>query len=70
MFNPFSVKLLSDNKELLINKIKQLGLSDIDTNLSIEQLKDKLADLSISIKTKNIEERKRELKAYKELPDI
>jgi len=48
LFNPFTVKLLSDNKDLLINKIKQLGLSDIDTSLNIEQLKDKLADLSIS----------------------
>jgi len=70
LFNPFSIKLLSDNKDLLINKIKQLGLLDIDSSLSIEQLKDKLADLSTSIKTKNIEERKRELKDYKELPDI
>ncbi len=70
LFNPFTVKLLSDNKDLLINKIKQLGLSHIDTSLNIEQLKDKLADLRLSIKAKNIEERKRELKDYTELPDI
>lgn len=70
LFNPFSIKLLSDNKELLIKQIENLGLYEFDKTVSIEKLKDILDDLRISIKSKNIEEKKRELKDFKELPDI
>jgi hypothetical protein len=70
IFNPFKLKLLSDNKELLIAKLKTLGLTKIDKTLDIEKLKDIFDDLKISVKAKNIEEKKRELKDYKELPDI
>jgi len=70
IFNPFSLSLLSDNKELLINKIENLGFSEFDKELDIENLKDVLDNLRISIKLKNIDEKKRELKDYKELSDI
>lgn len=70
LFNPFSVKLLSDNKDLLIKQIENLGFLKIDKSASIEELKDILDSLRISVKSKNIEEKKRELKDYKELPDI
>lgn len=70
LFNPFSVNLLSDNKELLIEKIKLLGIQDVDSSLEIEELKDVLDELKISVKQKNIEEKKKELKDYTELSDI
>lgn len=70
IFNPFTISLLSDNKELLITKIKTLGLTEVDEDLSIENLKDIFDDLKLTVKAKNIEEKKRELKDYKELPDI
>lgn len=70
IFNPFTLSLLSDNKELLIAKLKTLGLTEIDETLDIENLKDIFDDLKITVKAKNIEEKKRELKDYKELPDI
>ena len=70
LFNPFSIKLLSDNRELLIKQIEKLGLSEFDRSISIEELKDILDRLRISVKSKNIEEKKKELKDYKELPDI
>ncbi|MFA9188908.1 AlwI family type II restriction endonuclease [Flavobacterium magnesitis] len=70
LFNPFSINLLSDNKDLLIKQIENLGLLKFDKTASIEELKDVLESLRISIKSKNIEEKKRELKDYKELPEI
>lgn len=70
IFNPFTLSLLSDNKELLIAKLKTLGLTEIDETLNIENLKDIFDDLKLTVKAKNIEEKKRELKDYKELPDI
>lgn len=70
LFNPNSIKLLSDNKDLLIKQIESLNLFDFDKTASIEELKDILDSLRISVKSKNIEEKKRELKDYKELPDI
>lgn len=70
LFNPFNLKLLSDDKELLVNKLKSLGVAKIDASLDIESLKDILDEVKISVKAKNIEEKKRELKDYNELPDI
>lgn len=70
LFDPSSIPLLSDNKELLVNKIEKLGVTDFDKELEIEVLKDLLDELRISIKSKNLEEKKKELKDYKELPDI
>lgn len=70
LFNPFALNLLSDNKLYLIEKIRKLGLADVDTSLDNEKLKDILDEQRISIKKQNIEERKNELKDYKELPDI
>lgn len=70
IFNPFSLPLLSDKKELLINKIENLGVTEFNKGLDIESLKDFLDDLRTSIKSKNIEKKKKELKDYKELPDI
>jgi hypothetical protein len=70
IFNPYSLPLLSDNKELLVNKIEKLGAKDFNKELDIESLKDLLEELRSSIKSRNIEEKKKELKDYKELPDI
>ena len=70
LFNPFNVQLLSDNKDLLLKKLATLGLSKVDITLEIEQLKDIYDELKIVVKTKNIEEKKKELKDYKELPGI
>lgn len=70
IFNPFTLNLLSDNKELLIAKIKTLGLPDIEETIDIESLKDIFDTLKTTVKAKNIEEKKRELKDYRELPDI
>ena len=70
LFNPFTLNLLSDDKLLLLEKIKKLGLTDTDTSLDVENLKDILDELHLSIKTRNIEEKKKELKGYRELPDI
>lgn len=70
LFNPFSIIILSDNKELLIRKLESLGLSDFDKTKDIEDLKDILDALKIQVKSKNIEEKKRELKDYKEFEDI
>jgi len=70
LFNPYSVKLLTDNKDLLINKIQKLGEIKIKQSLTIEELKDILDNLQISIKAKNIEAKKNELKDYKEIEDI
>jgi hypothetical protein len=70
LFNPYSVKLLTDNKNLLINKIKKLGEIKIKDSLTIEELKDILDNLQISVKAKNIETKKKELKDYKEIEDI
>ena len=70
IFNPFSLKLLSDDKNLLIKKLEVLGLTEINKTLDIENLKDLLDELILSVKSKNIEEKKKELKDYNELPDI
>ncbi|RUA31881.1 MAG: AlwI family type II restriction endonuclease [Bacteroidetes bacterium] len=70
LFDPYKITLLTDNKELLITKIRKLGASQIDESLSIEGLKDVLDALQISVKTKNIEEKKKELKDYKEIKEI
>lgn len=70
LFDAFSLPLLSDNKALLINKIENLGVKEFDKELDIESLKDLLDELKLSIKSRNIEEKKKELKDYKELPNI
>jgi len=70
LFSPDSVLLFSDNRELLIRKIEELGLQVADKTIEIEKLKDLLQELRAGIKAKNIEERKQELKDFKELPQI
>jgi len=70
LFSPTSLKLFSDNKELLISKIEKLGHPILDKSIETEDLKDLLQELRIGIKKRNIEERKKELKDYKELPQI
>jgi hypothetical protein len=70
LFNPFSIKLFSDNKKLLISKIKKLGFIKINETLGIEELKDQLEILTKSVKSSNIRERKRELKDHTKLPEI
>lgn len=70
LFSPTSLRLFSDNKELLISKIEQLGYTVSDKDIEIEELKDLLHELRQGIKEQNIEERKKELKDYKEFPQI
>lgn len=70
LHNPFTLTLFSDDKNRLIEKIENLGLDNFDKTLEVEELKDILDKLRISIKSKNIEQKKKELKDYKEFPDI
>lgn len=70
LFNPYSIKLLTDDKTLLVEKIKNLGDTKVDTSLQIEELKDTLDSLQIAVKAKNIEEKKKELKYYKGVDEI
>ncbi|WP_306012411.1 MULTISPECIES: AlwI family type II restriction endonuclease [unclassified Allomuricauda] len=70
LFNPFSIKLLTDDKNLLVGKIKKLGNTAVDSSLETEELKDILDSLQIEVKAKNIEEKKKELKDYKEVDEI
>jgi len=70
LFDPNSVQLLSDNKDQLLNKISSLGFEVNNDTATIEELKDILDELKISIKEKNIEETKKGLKNYDELPEI
>jgi len=70
LFSPTSIKLFTDNKKLLIDKINKLDNNVITKNLSIEFLKDILYNLREKIKHHNIETKKKELKNHKELPQI
>lgn len=70
LFAANSPQLFSDNRELLIQKIEELGQPITDKTIAIEGLKDILQELRADIKARNIEERKQELKDYKELPQI
>lgn len=70
LFSPNSLQLFTDNRDLLIHKIEELGNPVIDKTISIESLKDILEELRLNIKAKNIEERKQELKDFNELPQI
>lgn len=70
LFSSSNLQLFSDNKDLLIQKIEKLGQTISDSSIEIEDLKDILQELREGIKIKNIEERKKELKDYKELPQI
>lgn len=70
LFDPYSIKLLTDDKNLLVEKIKKLGVAEVDRSLQVEELKDILDSLRIAVKEKNIEEKKRELKDYKEIDEI
>lgn len=70
LFNPFNIKLLTDDKELLISKIRKLGREIENISLGIEELKDILDRLLNEVKAKNIAEKKKELKDYKEIGNI
>lgn len=70
LFSPISLKLFSDDKDLIIDKLKSLGETSIDTSLDIETLKDLLQLLQEQIKADNIKEREKELKDRNELPQI
>ncbi|NDP23114.1 MAG: AlwI family type II restriction endonuclease [Paludibacter sp.] len=70
LFSSKSLQLFSDNRELLIRKIEELGEEVIDKTIEIEKLKDVLQELRADIKGRNIEERKQELKNIQELPQI
>ncbi|MCR9103069.1 MAG: AlwI family type II restriction endonuclease, partial [bacterium] len=70
LFDPFAIELLTDDKDLLIGKIRKLGRENVDVSLDTEELKDILDDLQNEVKAKNIEEKIEELKDYKEIGEI
>ena len=70
LFSPDSLKLFTDDRDLLIQKIEELGKTVIDKTIEIEVLKDILEELRLNIKAKIIEERKQELKDFKEFEQI
>ncbi len=70
LFDPYSVKLLTDDRDSLIKKIKKLGNKTVDSSLEIEELKDILDSLKIAVKEKNIKEKEKELKHYKDVDEI
>lgn len=70
LFSSNSLQLFTDDRELLIHKIEELGKSVLDKTVDIEELKDILQELREGIKARNIEERKQELKDFKEFPQI
>ncbi len=70
LFSKESINLFSDNKNLLIKKIHKFDKFINLKNKSIEELKDLLDDLEVKIKNNNIEEKKKELKYYRENQEI
>jgi len=70
LFNPFAIKLLTDDKDFLIEKIRKLGREIVDISIGTEKLKDVLYDLQNKVKVKNIEEKIEELKDYGEIGGI
>jgi len=70
LFDPSAISLLSDDKNLLINKLKSLGVNKINKKLDVETLKDFLDDAINKVKNENIEKKKYELKNYNEYDDI
>lgn len=70
LFSTENVTLFNDDKDLLTTKMSALGVSDVDTSLSIEELKDQLEALQIRIREDNIQSNVAQLKTYEELPDI
>ena len=70
LFSLSSITLLSDDKELLLQKITKIDSSKANQNLDIEELKDILFNLEEQIKLSNIENTKADLKSQTALPDI
>lgn len=70
LFDPFNTKLLSDDRDLIIEKIVKLGFEKFNKDAELEILKDILEEVQTNLKYQNIEEKKKELKDYKELDDI
>ena len=69
LYDPNSLVLLNDNKELLQAKLTQLGVK-VDFSDDIEVLKDQLEIVSRTIKSSNIEAKKKEIKSSSGFDDI
>lgn len=70
LFEPSTVQLLSDNKQLLIEKLAALKYVVEDTSQNIESLKDIYDDVKLTVKNRNIAETKLELKQDKDFSNI
>jgi hypothetical protein len=70
LYEPRTIKLLSDDKNLLVEKINNLGVTIVDDTFEIEYLKDLLDSQQESLKLKNIDEKRRELKGFAKVDDI
>lgn len=70
LFNPYSIELLSDDRDLLIKKIKKIDSAYESANEDIEELKDILEKKQEMIKFEIISNKKNELKDIKKIDDI
>lgn len=70
LFSENTPTLFSDNQSLLKSKILKLDSKANIENKTTDQLKDSLAEYEAEIKNKNIEEKKKELKSYREKQEI
>ena len=69
--NPEVPKLLTDDKKALIEKLKtEFSSEEIDENLSILELKEKLDDVLLAKKNEIIRKQVAEIKDYKQYDDI
>ena len=69
LFSGFNIKLLYDDKKLLINNLRKLN-TEFNENQSIEELKDLFELTEKKIKNEKIEETTLQLKNYKEFEDV
>ena len=70
LFSQETLVLLSDNKDLLKQKIQKFDSAADLENKNIDTLKDKLDEYKIEIKKRNIIEKKNELRSFREKQDI
>ena len=69
LFNPFTIELLTDKKENVVNQLQLLEVK-YDENLNVESLKDVLEEAEKNKHESNIKLTEQGLKHYKEFGDI
>lgn len=70
LFDPYSVRLLTDDISLIINKLTSMGVTGVHADMDIEHLKDILEQKQEQIKSKNILNKRISLKSKQEYKDI